>query len=520
MEQTELSSNLEKYDVKSSMANISMTKETQETFLDTDSSTDNSKAGKSVFRDTTIRNTIQNSDIGRSSTSSTSVSGYSISTSSSLPSSITSHKEPDIISDNGRMKMFQDLFPLIRKRKDFSSNSINDESLTLSDQEAMQNKAISPYNELDPCPSGMRVNLKDYFTRVKEMKNTSACSTNDESSLTMTDFGTAKNSNGNSFARSIAKPKKVERKVSFQDYHESFTTPEIKLTKSECLETKKEVTNNNSSILVNSKSNVVKDPHLSSYDTSDDDIDIDFSDIVLDSETSDEESVQYISFRSIGKMRTRHQDGNDKENCRSIRKTFSTQKLANNKNHESSDLLKKEYSRNGCSCFRKKYWIPSYIFIAAILCFSVVKIFDYYEGSRSVMLVGGKIPVQSYVHGEAILKILKTVTTDKTMLTDKTSPQHQAATWIINEAQVYPWDPFLIQRYALATLYYSTTSNKSDTDSSERSNWSKCGHIEISEINSEELQPIEEHVSTSAECGSTVIGSYYRFLSFASECRW
>lgn len=86
--------------------------------------------------------------------------------------------------------------------------------------------------------------------------------------------------------------------------------------------------------------------------------------------------------------------------------------------------------------------------------------------------------------------------TNATLVDDPDTPQGQAAQWIINEDEfrICPDDPKLIQRWALAVMYYST----------EGDSWTMC------------FDGDEQCANDTDELGNPLIS----FLSSVNECEW
>ena len=102
----------------------------------------------------------------------------------------------------------------------------------------------------------------------------------------------------------------------------------------------------------------------------------------------------------------------------------------------------------------------------------------------------------------AYLPILETIS-DPSDLIDPTTSQYQAADWIIfhDELNLQPNDVGLLQRYALATFYFATTSDKNGNDVI----WNKCGASSVAKNNRCDIDR------------QTIV---YPFFSKFSECSW
>jgi hypothetical protein len=93
-----------------------------------------------------------------------------------------------------------------------------------------------------------------------------------------------------------------------------------------------------------------------------------------------------------------------------------------------------------------------------------------------------------------ILEILGGVA-DPTLFLNTTTPQGMATIWIINQdaRQVCPNNPKIVQRWAMAVIYFSTGGNE----------WLKCGALGMDPCGFE--NPFEDKK---------------RFLSEFNECQW
>jgi hypothetical protein len=95
---------------------------------------------------------------------------------------------------------------------------------------------------------------------------------------------------------------------------------------------------------------------------------------------------------------------------------------------------------------------------------------------------------------QIILDILDGVA-DPTLIRNITTPQGMATDWLINQdvRQLCPHNPKIVQRWAVAVIYFSTGGNE----------WLKCGALGIDPCGFE--NPFVEK---------------RRFLSGFSECQW
>ena len=84
--------------------------------------------------------------------------------------------------------------------------------------------------------------------------------------------------------------------------------------------------------------------------------------------------------------------------------------------------------------------------------------------------------------------------TELSVIKDSSTPQYKALAWIVNEdkKKLCPTDPFLVQRYVSALLYYSTSGD----------DWTKCSS------------------KTKSQCPSDDSDVSHRWLSKEHECEW
>ena len=103
-----------------------------------------------------------------------------------------------------------------------------------------------------------------------------------------------------------------------------------------------------------------------------------------------------------------------------------------------------------------------------------------------------------------ILSRLSMIMSQPSQLTDKLTAQHHAALWLISndKRNITPDDSNFLQRYALATFYFSTVMDKEN----HYRTWKKCGAAGTKQTQ---------------VCGYlSEVTSYSRFLSPVSECDW
>jgi len=181
-----------------------------------------------------------------------------------------------------------------------------------------------------------------------------------------------------------------------------------------------------------------------------------------------------------------------------------------------SKTSRRSSARILCKRFLTVFWIPLFILISTVAYISVLKLQNHnminsksfgetneteIEPILSPTAETHLVPKNS--RAEMILQKLSNVTGKHVLFDDRTT-QYRAALWIISgdARNITAHDPYLIQRYSLASLYFSTTISHDK----KFHRWKHCGASSIKQ---------------NQTCYVTADGVLkYNFLSSASECEW